>query len=76
VSSASYTKESVSDKRIAVVFTENLQAEIARQKNTPSSRTLTTNVSEGKTGTNQAVVRMSDSNTYNDNAFGLIVKLV
>lgn len=76
VSTKPYTQESVQDKRTAIVFTENLQADIARQKNTPSSRTLTTKVTEGKSGTNQAVVRMSDSNTYNENAFGLIVKLV
>lgn len=75
VSTSPYTKESVSNPRVAVVFTENLQADIARRNNTPSSKTLTTMVSEGSSGTNQAVVRMSDANTYNKNAFGLIVKL-
>lgn len=75
VSTSTYTKESVSNPRVAVVFTENLQADIARRNNTPSSKKLTTMVSEGSSGTNQAVVRMSDANTYNQNAFGLIVKL-
>jgi hypothetical protein len=51
-----------------------MQAEYARRKNTPSSSTLKVNVTEGTTGTNQAVVRMSDDTTYNPNAFGLIVK--
>jgi hypothetical protein len=51
-----------------------MQAEYARRKNTPSSSTLKLNVTEGTTGTNQAVVRMSDDTTYNPNAFGLIVK--
>jgi len=35
---------------------------------------LKVNVTEGTTGTNQAVVRMSNDTTYNSNAFGLIVK--
>jgi hypothetical protein len=51
-----------------------MQAEYARRKNTPSSSTLKLNVTEGTTGTNQAVVRMSDDTTYNPNAFGLVVK--
>lgn len=74
VSTTTYTSESVKNHRTAVVFTENIQAEYARRKNTPSSSTLKVNVTEGTTGTNQAVVRMSDDTTYNPNAFGLIVK--
>lgn len=74
VSTTTYTSESVKNPRTAVVFTENMQAEYARRKNTPSSSILKLNVTEGTTGTNQAVVRMSDDTTYNPNAFGLIVK--
>ena len=74
VSTTTYTSESVKNPRTAVVFTENMQAEYARRNNTPSSSTLKVNVTEGTTGTNQAVVRMSDDTTYNPNAFGLIVK--
>lgn len=74
VSTTTYTSESVKNPRTAVVFTENMQAEYARRKNTPSSSTLKLNVTEGTTGTNQAVVRMSDDTTYNPNSFGLIVK--
>ena len=74
VSTTTYTSESVKNPRTAVVFTENMQAEYARRKNTPSSSTLKLNVTEGTTGTNQAVVRMSDDTTYNPNAFGLVVK--
>jgi len=74
VSTTTYTSESVKNPRTAVVFTENMQAEYARRKNTPSSSTLKVNVTEGTTGTNQAVVRMSDDTTYNPNAFGLVVK--
>lgn len=74
VSTTTYTSESVKNPRTAVVFTENMQAEYARRNNTPSSSTLKVNVTEGTTGTNQAVVRMSDDTTYNPNAFGLVVK--
>ena len=74
VSTTTYTSNSVKNPKTAVVFTENMQAEYARRKNTPSSSTLKVNVTEGTTGTNQAVVRMSDDTTYNPNAFGLIVK--
>ena len=74
VSTTTYTSESVKNPRTAVVFTENMQAEYARRKNTPSSSTLKLNVTEGTTGTNQAVIRMSDDTTYNPNAFGLVVK--